>query len=42
MEFNVAKCKVMHVGRGNPEHNYSMNGQQLGVTVEERDLGVIM
>ena len=40
MEFNVEKCKVMHVGRSNPRYEYFMNGAQLSVTEEEKDLGV--
>ena len=42
MEFNVAKCKVMHLGHGNTGHVYSMNNAALGQTTAERDLGVIM
>ena len=42
MAFNVKKCKVMHVGRTNPRHEYSMGGAKLCTTEEERDLGVIM
>ena len=42
MEFNVQKCKTMHVGLNNPRHGYSMDGSQLEKTEEERDLGVIM
>jgi hypothetical protein len=42
MEFNTAKCKVMHVGRNNPEYQYSMNGTTLETTDSEQDLGVIM
>ena len=41
MEFNVSKCKVMHFGRSNPRHNYSMKGRLLEKTEEERDLGVV-
>jgi hypothetical protein len=40
MEFNVKKCKVMHLGYNNPGHSYSMNNQQLSATEEERDIGV--
>jgi hypothetical protein len=40
MEFNIKKCKVMHVGFNNPGHTYTMNNQQLEVTEEERDIGV--
>ena len=41
MEFNVKKCKVLHIGHNNPGHTYTMNGQQLGVTEEESDVGVV-
>ena len=42
MAFNVQKCKVMHVGRANPGHMYTMCNKQLETTEEERDIGVIM
>lgn len=42
MEFNVEKCKVMHIGHNNPEWSYNMNGTQLVPTEQEKDLGVIM
>ena len=40
MEFNVKKCKVMHLGRNNPRAQYFMNGVALDTTEEERDIGV--
>jgi hypothetical protein len=40
MEFNRQKCKVMHFGANNPKHQYSMGGQVLAETEEERDVGV--
>ena len=40
MQFNVSKCHVMHIGRHNPHHQYSMNGVVLDVSNEERDIGV--
>ena len=40
MAFNVAKCHVMHVGRTNPGHTFTMSRAILGTTVEERDIGV--
>ena len=40
MEFNLAKCKVMHLGRSNPKTVYTMNGVALSETDEEKDLGV--
>ena len=42
MEFNVSKCKVMHIGRNNPKHQYYMKGQPLVTTEEEKDVGVKM
>ncbi len=42
MAFNIAKCKVMHLGRNNPEYEYTMRGFKLGTTEEERDIGVII
>ncbi len=42
MAFNIAKCKVMHLGRNNPEYEYTMRGVRLGTTEEERDIGVIV
>ena len=41
MEFNVEKCKVMHLGSQNNELNYSMRGKQLEVVSLEKDLGVV-
>ncbi len=40
--FNVGKYKVMHMGHQNPAFNYTMNGQELEETKEERDIGVIV
>jgi hypothetical protein len=40
MEFNIAKCKIMHVGRGNPRYTYHMNGIELATTEEEVDVGI--
>jgi hypothetical protein len=42
MEFNIPKCKIMHVGRNNPEYKYTINGQELSVVEEEKDIGVIV
>ena len=40
MEFNIKKCKVMHLRHNNTEQAYFMEGQQLEVTEVERDIGV--
>ena len=42
MDFNVEKCKSMHIGSKNPEFEYTINGKVLKSIKEERDLGVIM
>ena len=42
MQFNVAKCKVMHVGGRNPKFEYKMEGQVLQETTAEKDIGVIV
>ena len=40
MQFNVAKCKIMHVGRNNPGYEYHMAGTKLSTVEEEKDIGV--
>ena len=42
MEFNVDKCKIMHLGRLNPGHKYTMGNAELTETTEEKDLGVLV
>ena len=42
MEFNVDKCKIMHLGNSNPKNSYNMGGRTLEETSEERDLGVLI
>ena len=42
MEFNVSKCKIMHLGHNNPMISYSMGGSNLEVTEVEKDLGVLI
>ena len=39
MQFNIAKCHVMHIGRDNPRHVYMMISVQLAETTEKRDIG---
>jgi len=42
MEFNITKCKRLHLGRKNPCFKYKLDGVELMETKEERDLGVIV
>jgi len=42
MKFNKAKCKVLHVGRGNTKHRYRLCGQWLESSPEEKGLGVLV
>ena len=42
MQFNIDKCKVMHIGRHNPEFEYTMMDKQLEIVNEEKDLGVLI
>ena len=45
MVLNYSKCKIMHIGKNNPENSYFIGyGQErvmLEVTELERDLGIM-
>ena len=42
LPFNISKCRVLHLGRANPNHIYFMNSKALQNVNEEKDLGVII
>jgi len=41
-KFNMAKCKVLHIGQGSPKHKYRLDREWIESGPEENDLGVLV
>jgi len=42
VKFTKVKCKVLHVGRGNPKHKYRLGREWLKSSPEKKNLGLLV
>lgn len=42
MNFYQAKCKILHLGQGNPKHEHGLGNEWIGSSPIEEDLGRLL